>query len=146
MCALSKKDGGIRPIAVGCTLRRLVAKAACSAVHDRVAGRLAPLQLGSGMKQGAEAAAHAARCYINNLSPGEAFLKIDFTNAFNAISRDEVFSSSEEYTPELLPFINVCYGQPSFLLYGESVIMSEQGLQQSDPLRPMYCTARRPRS
>jgi len=52
-------------------------------------------KLGFGMKQGAEALAHAARCYINNLSPGEAFLKIDFTNAFNAISRDEVFSSSE---------------------------------------------------
>ena len=142
LCALSKKDGGIRPIAVGCTLRRLVAKAACSAVRDRVAGQLAPLQLGFGMKQGAEAAAHATRCYINNLSPGEAFLKIDFTNAFNAISRDEVFSSSEEYTPELLPFINVCYGQPSFLLYGESVILSEQGLQQGDPLGPMfYCTS-----
>jgi hypothetical protein len=142
LCALSKKDGGIRPIAVGCTLRRLVAKAACSVVRDRVAEQLAPLQLGFGIKQGAEAAAHAARCYISNISPGEAFLKIDFTNAFNAISRDEIFSSSEEYTPELLPFINVCYGQPSFLLYGESVIMSEQGLQQGDPLGPMfYCTS-----
>ena len=27
LCALSKKGGGIRPIAVGCTWRRLVAKA-----------------------------------------------------------------------------------------------------------------------
>ena len=110
LCALSKKDGGIRPIAVGCTLRRLVAKAACSAVRDRVAESLAPLQLGFGVKQGAEAAAHAARCYISNLGPGEAFLKIDFTNAFNAVSRDEIFRSAEEDVPELLPFINVCYG------------------------------------
>jgi ascorbate-specific PTS system EIIC-type component UlaA len=38
--ALSKKDGGIRPIAVGCTLHRLVAKAASSAVRDRVIERL----------------------------------------------------------------------------------------------------------
>jgi len=95
-----------------------------------------------GVKQGTEAAAHAARCYINNLSPGEAFLKIYFTNAFTAVSRDEIFSSSEEYTPELLPFINICYGQPSFLIYGESVILSEQGWQQGDPLGPMfYCTS-----
>jgi len=85
-----------------------------------------------GVKRGAETAAHAARCYINKLSPEEAFLKIDFTNAFNAVSRDEIFSSSEEYTPELLPFINICYGQPYFLIYGESVILSEQGLQQGD--------------
>jgi len=141
LCALSKKDG-IRPIAVGCTLGRLVAKAACSVVRDRVAEQLAPLQLGFGVKQGAEAAAHAARCYINNLSPGEAFLKIALTNAFNAVSRDEIFSLSEEYTPELLPFINICYGQPCFLIYGESVILSEQGLQQSDPLGPMfYCAS-----
>jgi len=142
LCALSKKDGGIRPIAVGCTLRRLVAKVACSAVRDRVTQRLAPLQLGFGVKQGAEAAAHAARSYINSLGPGEALLKIDFANAFNTINRDEVFSSVAEYAPELLPFIDVCYGKLSFLSYGEYVITSEVGVQQGDPLGPMaYCTS-----
>jgi hypothetical protein len=98
LCALSKKDGGIRPIAVGCTLRRLIAKAACSAVRDQVTQRHAPLQLGFGVKQGAEAAAHAARCYVSNLRPGGALLKIDFANAFNTISRDEVFISVADYT------------------------------------------------
>jgi hypothetical protein len=68
--------------------------------------------------------------------------KIDFTNAFNAVSRDEVFKSAEEDVPELQPFINVCYGQPSFLVYGSVIIKSEEGLQQGDPLGPMsYCTA-----
>ena len=82
LCAISKKDGGIRPIAVGCTLRRIVAKSACSAVRDRVAESLAPLQLGFGVKQGAEAAAHDTRCYVSNLGPGQALLKVDFSNAF----------------------------------------------------------------
>jgi len=142
LCALSKKDGGIRPIAVGNTLRRLVAKVACSAVRDRVTERLAPLQLGFGVKQGAEAAAHAARCYIRNLGPGEALLKIDFANAFNTVNRDEVFESIADYAPELLPFIDVCYGQPTFLCYGDHVIMSEVGMQQGDPLGPMgFCTS-----
>jgi hypothetical protein len=50
------------------------------------------------MKQGAETAAHAARCYINNLVPEEAFLKIDFINAFIAVSGDEVIPSAEKYT------------------------------------------------
>jgi Reverse transcriptase (RNA-dependent DNA polymerase) len=125
-------------IAVGCTLHRLVAKVAFSAVRVLFTESLAPLQLGFGVKQGAEAAAHAARWYINNLGPDEAFLKIDFLNAFNAVSRDEVFRSVEEYTPELLPFIDVCYGQPSFLAYGNYVIKSEQGVQQGDPLGPMF--------
>jgi len=84
----------------------------CSAVRDRVAQRLAPLQLSFGVKQGAQAAAHAARCCINSLGPGEALLKIDFVNAFNTINRDEVFSFVAEYAPELLPFIDVCYVKP----------------------------------
>jgi hypothetical protein len=84
--------------AVGCTLRRIVAKAACSAVRDCIYESLALLQLRFAVKHGAEAAAHAARCYINNIGPDEAFVKIDIINAFNAISCDEVFRSAEEIT------------------------------------------------
>jgi Reverse transcriptase (RNA-dependent DNA polymerase) len=139
---LSTKDGGIRSIAISCTLRRLVAKAACGTVRDRVTERLVPLQLGFGVQQGAEAAVHAARCYIRNLTPGGVLLKIDFTTAFKTINRDEVFSSTADYAAELLPFIDVCYGQPIFLCYGQYVIKSEVGVQQGDPLGLMsYCTS-----
>jgi hypothetical protein len=138
LCAKSKNDGGIRPIAVGCMLLRLVTKAACSEVSYRVTESLAPLQLGFGVKLGAETAAHAARCYINNLGPDEAILKIDFIKASNAVSRDEVFRSAEEYTPELLPVVDVRYGQPSFVAYGTYIIKSEQGIQQGDPLGQMF--------
>jgi len=51
LCALNKKDGGIRLIAVGCTLRLVVAKVACCAVRDKVTQRLVPLQLRFGVKQ-----------------------------------------------------------------------------------------------
>ena len=34
LCALNKKDGGIRPIAVGLCFRRLVAKIICSSIND----------------------------------------------------------------------------------------------------------------
>ena len=49
LCALNKKDGGIRPIAVGSTLRRLVAKAACKAVTAKMAARFLPVQIGFGI-------------------------------------------------------------------------------------------------
>ena len=100
--ALKKKDGGVRPIAVGCTLRRLIAKAACYSVSERIADQLCPLQLGFGVKQGTEAASHAARCYVNNLKAGQGFLKIDFTNAFNTVNRDELFNSAASFIPEML--------------------------------------------
>ena len=48
LTALTKKEGGIRPIAVGCTLRRLAAKVAGFRVRDKMAALLAPRQLGYG--------------------------------------------------------------------------------------------------
>ena len=59
LIALGKKDGGLRPNAVGCTLRRLVAKCDSSCVRQAMADLLAPHQLGFGIPLGAEAAVHA---------------------------------------------------------------------------------------
>ena len=63
LVALRKKCGGVRPIAVGCSLRRLVAKVACKQVAVEMAELLAPRQLGFGVCGGSEAAVHAARRY-----------------------------------------------------------------------------------
>ena len=43
--ALKKPSGGVRPIAVGCTIRRLVAKIASQLVVDEMAELLAPRQV-----------------------------------------------------------------------------------------------------
>jgi hypothetical protein len=81
LIALKKKDGGIRPIAVGSTIRRIVSKVACHMVRNNISSYLAPHQTGFGIKKGAEAAIHATRSYIEEKSD-KAFLKIDFKNAF----------------------------------------------------------------
>ena len=49
MIALNKKGGGVRPIAVSCTLRRLAAKCAVFCVKEALASLLAPHQLGFGV-------------------------------------------------------------------------------------------------
>ena len=61
LCALTKKNGGIRPIAVGSSLRRLIAKAGCKAVTAKMAARFLPVQIGFGVRCATEAAAHASR-------------------------------------------------------------------------------------
>ena len=66
LTALHKKDGGIRPIALSCTLRRLVAKIATGKVKEELTSLLAPQQLGFGIKGGVVAAVHAARIYAFN--------------------------------------------------------------------------------
>ena len=87
---LQKKDGGVRPIAVGCTLYRLVAKVASSKVKEEMATLLAPKQLGYVVKSGIEAAIHSAHLFLNNISPLKALAKLDFKNAFNSTERQDV--------------------------------------------------------
>lgn len=143
--ALSKKDGGIRPIAVGCTLRRLVAKIVVNRVSAEVATILAPHQLGVGIKLATEAAAHASRTYINNLTAGQAVLKLDFNNAFNSLHRDIMLMAVKNYLPHLRNYVELCYAQPSELYFGNEIIMSEEGAQQGDPLGSMlFCLAIQP--
>ena len=50
LIALEKKGGGVRPIAVGGTLRRLIAKVAAMKVSEEIGALLAPVQLGYGVK------------------------------------------------------------------------------------------------
>ena len=68
LIALQKKDGGVRPIAIGCTLRRLADNVASGKVLEDMAALLAPHQLGYGVKGGAEAAVHSARLFLHNLN------------------------------------------------------------------------------
>ena len=85
LTALNKKEGGVRPIAVGCTLRRLVGKIASKAMMDRMGSYLSPLQLGYGTPLGVEAAIHSARLYLQDLPINHVLVKLDFKNAFNTV-------------------------------------------------------------
>ena len=46
LCALSKKDGGVRPIAVGNTFRHLATKVGAKAMSAGIGETLRPIQLG----------------------------------------------------------------------------------------------------
>ena len=140
--AFQKKDGGIRPIAVGMSLRRLVAKCANTTALGSCAPMLAPRQLGVGAKGGGEALAHAARAYTSNMSTDKVFVKLDFTNAFNSVRRDSVLEAVAAHRPDLLPFTLSAYGSSSHLWSGDDIILSSEGVQQGDPLGPLlFCLA-----
>ena len=82
------------------------------------------------MQQGAEAAAHAARSLLDNITTGQALLKIDFSNAFNTLRRDVMLSVILTEIPELFSFVNACYSGHSFLRYGHFTLLSDEGPQQ----------------
>ena len=140
LVALKKKCGGVRPIAVGCTLRRLVAKIACKRVADDMAELLAPVQLGYGVRGGSEAAVHAARCFLSNMEEHQAVVKLDFANAFNSIRRDCMLEAVEAFCPSLYSLVHSAYASPSDLLWEDRTISSAEGVQQGDPLGPLlFC-------
>ena len=136
MTALQKKDGDMRPVTVGCTLRRLVAKVAGHKVMDAVGKILAPRHLGGGVRGGAEAAVYATRLYLEDLAPDKAVLKLDFRNAFNSIHRDKVLAAVLEHSPELYPFVHSVYSSPSSLFCSDRTIAN----QDHDSLGPLlFC-------
>ena len=122
--ALRKKDGGIRPIAIGLTLRRLAAKIGSFRVVQSVGSALAPLQLGCGVPSGCEAAARAARQYLDSMPSTHVMLKVDFRNAFNSVRRDKILEAVKSSIPELFPFVSSAYSVPSYLVCGDSIILS----------------------
>jgi hypothetical protein len=138
LTALNKKNGGIRPIAVGYTWRRLAAKICCSYVSEKAAVILTPRQLGFGTRCGAEAAAHAAGRYVRNLTEDKILFKIDFTNAFNTVRRDCMLEAVAEHFPELMAFASCSYNDSSALSFGSFSLESAEGPQQGDPLGPLY--------
>lgn len=137
LTALSKKDGGVRPIAVGCVFRRLVAKCANSFASDALANYLAPRQLGVGVRGGAEAAAHAARKFLQASSGDTVLVKLDFRNAFNTLRRDCILESVRSKVPDIFNFCKLAYGDFSCLSFHGSEILSQEGCQQGDPLGPL---------
>ena len=59
LTALRKKDGGIRPIAVGNIFRHLASKVGCAAVTPSLARQLSSTQIGGGIKGTCETAVYA---------------------------------------------------------------------------------------
>ena len=140
LVALNKKSGGIRPITVGCTLRRLTAKVACNLVATDMAELLAPHQLGYGVRGGSEAAVHAGRCFLNNMSSEQAMVKLDFANAFNTLRRDRMLEAVQLLCPEIYSFVHSVYAASSNLQWGDRSLSSAEGVQQGDPLGPLlFC-------
>ena len=142
LTALNKKGGGVRPIAVGCTLRRLVAKIAGNKARDDMVALLAPRQLGFGVRSGAEAAVHATRQYLSSLQPDHVVVKLDFRNAFNSVHRDSMLRAVQDLAPEVYPFVHSVYSSPSSLFWADQSLLSAEGVQQGDPLGPLlFCLA-----
>ena len=139
--AAHKKNGGHRPIAVGEFLRRLTSKCVAKKATVDSAEYLAPHQLGVGVRGGAEAAIHAANAIYNDPQipvDQKWALQIDFSNAFNEISREEMLAAIRLHCPKASAWAEACYAQPSHLFFNQHRLSSSSGAQQGDPLASLF--------
>jgi hypothetical protein len=142
--ALSKPKKGIRPLCSGDPIRRLVAKCFCLGGKDEITEVFKNRNFGVGCPGGVEIVSHSLRDSLEkHKGSGMGLLKIDFKNAFNLVSRSHFVSAVTEIFPAMARWTYWCYEQPTALLYShERVIDSSSGVQQGDPLGPLYfCTS-----
>ena len=92
---------------------------------------------------GSEVAVHCVRDWQRRHagSADKVLVKLDFANAFNTVSRQEVLSAACAHFPTLARWVNWCYGGPSTLQFGSSALQSAAGVQQGDPLGPLLFSA-----
>ncbi|KAD3640116.1 hypothetical protein E3N88_29339 [Mikania micrantha] len=119
--------------------RRLVSKAAMRGVGKEMAKYLGDFQFGVGVPSGAEAVLHSANRFLNEFhSDGFlAMLTVDFTNAFNLVSRTALLHEVRTRCPSSSLWVDFLYGQPARLYVGNTHMWSTTGVQQGDPLGPL---------
>ena len=142
MTALHKKQGqqGIRPIADGETLRRLISRICCAALRSKLPDIFLPYkQVGVGVPGGLEAAVHTLSHFINTHGndPSLCCLKIDMSNAFNNCHRESFLGRLRRELPELYSWVLWCYHADGELRFGRHHLKSSAGVQQGDPLGPL---------
>ena len=154
---LKKNDGGVRPIAVGNILRRLVAKLIAARMKLPLSEHFDGLQFGVACPAGIDKIVHWIRENTHqwtdpNWKPGEAVLKdfplgavvlkVDIKNAFNTVAREAFIRAIIEQSPQFVPYFLATYGTPANLLLAGSggmtreIILAMTGVQQGDPLAP----------
>lgn len=141
LTGLHKKTGGLRPIAAGNTLRRLATKILLNREKTSIAQffRKAPGgQVGVGQKCGCEVLFHTVRRFQCVMSSSQDEVRaLDFKNAFGNIDRSLLLDVVQRDFPSLGPISRSAYSATSFLLFGNEVVRSTQGVQQGDPSGPL---------
>ncbi len=141
LIGINKKSGGIRPIAIGGILRRLVGKVVTHLTEREAAQFCGHRQLGIGTKGGCEILASSFGKFLRYVNSNEdiCLLKIDFQNAFNMCNRQQFLDFINNEYPQLYPFAVSMLAEESYLKCANGAsIKSSGGFQQGCPTSPMF--------
>jgi hypothetical protein len=140
-------DAPPRPLRVGETLRRFVAKRIASAEKAHIQRTFAKRrQFGVACPGGAEILAHY-RLLTREFSaihsnPAVGEWDLDFRNCYGSILWPAIDESVRNHVPGALPWTRWCHSdRVRVVLPGGGVHLVERGAEQGDPLGPVYAAA-----
>jgi hypothetical protein len=130
-----------RPIAVGECFTRVAAVWSLRTMPDIVSYPLLPCQFGVCTPGGVEPVIFGVSSYFASADATYSLGTLDFSNAFNRLSRAAIITQVQKDAPEFLPLVTFLYANPSMLLArtpdnGFTIIESRTGVRQGDPLAP----------
>ena len=115
LLALNKDGGGLRPIAIGEAIRRLISKCCVLASEADAKELFGSLQVGVAMPSAAEAAVHVVRHLAETLGndPQRIMLKVDFRNAFNLVDRSALLQQALNHFPGMYSCFSLWFSKRS---------------------------------
>ena len=135
------KCPGVRPIGIGETVRRIMARAILSVLKDDIKKAAGPIQLCAGQESGCEAAIHALNQIFEDPNT-DAVLLVDASNAFNSLNRETALRNIQALCPALSTVLINTYREDIPLFIGGKTLLSQEGTTQGDPLAmAMYALA-----
>ena len=143
LTALKKADGGVRGIATGCTLRRLVARTLAKQFAKDFEEECAPFQYALSTRAGTDCVGHFLRA-ATDTDPQATILSVDGIGAYDHVLRASMLGRLARMPKAraILPFVRLSYASPSEYSWvdesGRSrTVHQAEGGEQGDPLMPL---------
>ena len=140
LTALTKPDGGIRGIATGCALRRLVARILARQYMKEFESECAPFQYALSTRAGTDCVGHLLRA-ATDADPQATILSVDGVGAYDHVLRSTMLERLMHMptAKAMLPFVRLSYGTPSRCSWVDAdgrqrFVTQAEGGEQGDPL------------
>ncbi|KAL0211137.1 hypothetical protein P9112_009435 [Eukaryota sp. TZLM1-RC] len=131
----------VRPIAVSESLHNIFSACCLSRFNEKAKKILLPFQYGINTTDGVSSAIFATDVLFRQ-NESNVCMSLDFSNAFNSLSRRSIHGALLQYMPELIPYFQSTYCTYSNLHFGNNILISSSGVKQGDPLGPLlFCLA-----
>ena len=143
LTALTKPSGGVRGIATGCTVRRLVARTLAKQFMKVFEAECAPFQYALSTRAGTDCVGHLLRA-ATDANLNATILTVDGIGAYDHVLRSAMLGrlAAMPSARSLLPFVRMSYAQQSCYQWfddgGEArEVTQAEGGEQGNPLMPL---------